>query len=359
MTEAGALPQRAGKPGQLPAGDEQLGQVVVVGRQRGERRDDPGRAVAPLRPNALRAARRLQRRRPLGKAVRALRVRRDRGDRAPLELAPPCSVQEVAVREDEHVAREPVRRAEHMRAPADDLLAPQLVVPRGPEAIGRAVPRLRPLRCSCALVHHLRGEHRPRCAPEELERRVGGVREDELQQLRLQLTGGSQRMRDEHDPGLSEHERGHDAVVRKVRLGAVPVRQARRDIAEARRELDGARPLERVQRPDDARRTEVEACRPRERRLVLLLVERVRGPQRLVRERALGVRRDGPDRGASPLGVPGRLRERLVGGRVVQVRWVARRRHGAVGARYRRRPSASGNALASSHARRRPPPRGL
>jgi hypothetical protein len=148
-----------------------------------------------------------------------------------------------------------------------------------------------------------------------------------LQQRVLQRGARCERVCDQQDPRLAEPERRHDPLLRKVRLLPIRLQETECDFGPVPPELDDIGALQRVQRPDDARRPEVERPRPPQRRLVVVLVERMRLPERLVRERALGLGHDRADRRVRPVRVPGRLRQRLVSLRVVQLSVVFRRRH--------------------------------
>jgi hypothetical protein len=73
VAEARALGEWAGLPRELAAGDEQLRELLIAGRDRRERSDDAGRPVAPLGLDLGRASG-LERGGPLREAVFSLRV---------------------------------------------------------------------------------------------------------------------------------------------------------------------------------------------------------------------------------------------------------------------------------------------
>ena len=171
VAEAGALRQRACAPGELAALDEQLGEA-----RRGRARSEPSDATIPGAPwhHCVRMACGVLGGSRAGGHCASPSARcaccRDHVDRTALELGPSRVVEQVAAREHEDVADEAVRRAEHVCLPAGHRLEPELARPTAshrPSADSRHAsahigsPR--------ALVHDLRGEHRPRRAPGELD----------------------------------------------------------------------------------------------------------------------------------------------------------------------------------------------
>ena len=135
-----------------------------------ERRDDSRGAVAPLGADRLVPSRRLDRRRPLCEPVCALRVCGDHGERAALELLAAGAVEEIA-------ARERRRRFRRTRAPgrahaSDGRGAPGTRAPpshaahrASADAFQACAQTGSPVR-SCM---HLRREHRPGRAPQQLQ----------------------------------------------------------------------------------------------------------------------------------------------------------------------------------------------
>src|SRR5207237_6190205 len=93
VAEARALRERPRPPRQLAARLEQGRQLLVARRERGERRHDPGPAVAPLRAELRRLPGLFERRPPLGHAAVPEGVARDRLDRPALQLTPPVGLE--------------------------------------------------------------------------------------------------------------------------------------------------------------------------------------------------------------------------------------------------------------------------
>ena len=117
-------------------------------------------------------------------------------------------------------------------------------------------------------------------------------------------------MGDEQDPGFTPEEgRGR---VAGAPSDVAPV-QGDRCWRPATPQLDRAAALELVQSPDDAARSDVERQRLGGGDLV---IECVRGPQRLLVEGALGVGDDGGDRRPRSRFAPGRVDEWFVARRI-------------------------------------------
>ena len=93
------------------------------------------------------------------------------------------------------------------------------------------------------------------------------------------------------------------------------------------RRVSRDRPVEGVQRPDHPGRAEVERRDPFERRLVILLIERMRGPEAVRVERRLRLGDDPRHGGTGAIRVPGGVRDRLVRVRVDQLAEVGHAAH--------------------------------
>ena len=101
----------------------------------------------------------------------------------------------------------------------------------------------------------------------------------DVQQPLLQPLGRRERVRDEEDPRLAHPERRHDAVLGEVGLRAIPLRQASTPPPPSPVRVPADRRAGAHPAPRSPRRAEVEGRAPSERRLALLLVERMRLPQ--------------------------------------------------------------------------------
>ncbi|HSC90136.1 MAG TPA: hypothetical protein VLB86_00630 [Gaiellaceae bacterium] len=129
-------------PRQLAAGDEQLREVGVAGRERGGRRDHTGRAVAPLNADSLGIGLAVDRR-PVGEIACSERLCLEDFRRSLLQLGePPCSEQIGPAGERAHVADEPVPRAEQPVDAPVEVLSPDGAVPQVPDGVGARAPRV-------------------------------------------------------------------------------------------------------------------------------------------------------------------------------------------------------------------------
>ena len=255
-------------------------------RDRGERGDDPGCAVAPLRAGLLdRPAGARAPSAPLGQAAVALSILAQHRERRRAARARPRRRRR---------ANRP--RASACTLPANPCAGAEVVHDRcrtSPAARGRRATRRQSQSADSRhasaqqsapvhLEHDLRGEQRARRPPHQLARRIGDVRPHAREQPLVLPAAGASRWATSRIPDSPIEQGGTGPSVR--RLGQVRGRpgsaraapRRHRPPAGGRRE-PGA--FEVVQGPDDAAGTQVDATV--EGSGAALLVERVRRPQRL------------------------------------------------------------------------------
>ena len=182
-----------------------------------------------------------------------------RRGRAGLELLAPRRVEQAAARERERVAREPVRRAEVADRSAVELLHPDRVVPRLPQARPPTPATPPPSGLAGALVHRRRGEHRPRRAPHELPASGWRRSPGRTRAAAPPASVRRQAVRDEQDAGLAHPQRRHrpDPVLSRARAGSARGSPAATG-AHSRRSSTSAQARELVERPDHPARPEVQ-----------------------------------------------------------------------------------------------------
>ena len=299
-----ALAERARPPGELAAGDQDLGQLRVLRVGAGQGGHDPGRAVAPLHADrpGLHLERPARVRRPIGRLVSAN-----------------CLVEH----DPAEPGGQPRRVVEQLRPAEEGVGVPGEAVARAEVPARLAVQRLRPAAVRVADIDRswaalrLQSSANRSSPPRSIIAAAASI-----------VPGLPQRSSFVSFPTLAAISRVRRSAVsgdgwRSHATSRIPARPSeerrwqrpglRRDVRGdagpvPRRGVD-AGPRQPVERPDHPGAAQVERQELVGRDLA---VERVGRPQALCVERGLGVAADRRDRVARPAGVPLRAGELLV-----------------------------------------------
>ena len=261
VAERRAFAKRPRLPGQLASGHEQPGEAVVAWRHPGQRRHDPGSAVAPLRADLGWPAHRQALtgdRLPVRPAFLRHGGGGDRAQRVTLELAEAlCPEQVGPLGERGDASGHAVCRADELGHVVVEVLGPDpaaellVLLPPGPDRVRELPPDSRPARLARALQERGRDQHRAGRAPHHLDRRILGVRREQVVEQVAPGRVRRQSLGDRQDPGAPEPQAPRGRPVVGKRLVALVEPGGDRGEVALRAEL--------VKRPDDARSPEVDA----------------------------------------------------------------------------------------------------